>query len=699
MWDLGSVPTTELRALAPFGRVTNGDVRWNRWLLLPESKGELAALVLASLAAIVLGCILASRRRVALVLFFVGTSGYLLFFGLIFPGMAHHHGYLFAVWILGAWLAWGGAPSRWPPALQRLSERFEPERSRILTLSLVLPVLATVEFAGGDLVGPFSDARHVADIIRSRGLANAPIVVLLRAEGQPVAAFLDRPVIFPLEQKERTFVVWGGASPYRRMMQATDSAVTQLLIRECRGRGGLVAGEGCLELSSRRERRRSTPPSATPMSDDRYRVWVAQGPAIAALPGARRLREGVRAVRGRPRVLSLTRPHLFPEADPKSLCRSHLLLLLRLLHVVGARPNFPEARARVQRAGRRVGVEQIVVHTGQHYDALMSSSFFDDLGIPPPDPTSRSARGRTRCRRRASWSASSPCWLEHRPDWLVVYGDVNSTMAAALVAAKLGVRIAHVEAGLRSGDRAMPEEINRIVTDRLADLLLTPSRDADETLRREGARAEQIVFVGNVMIDSLLHALPRAGGRPVPRTALGADRLARAGDAAPPVERRRRRRAFAPSSTRSATIGRTRRVLFPSHPRTRAAHRDGSGCRSTGVELIAPLAYHDMVDVMARAHAVVTDSGGIQEETTALGVPCFTVRDNTERPITITEGTNQLVRDLATLPALVERVRRPANPPRPEGMGWMRRRADHPGTDPDVSGDGAMEYPRGATRG
>jgi hypothetical protein len=283
MWDLGSVPTTELRALAPFGRVTNGDVRWNRWLLLPESKGELAALVLASLAAIALGCILASRRRVALVLFLVGTSGYLLFFGLIFPGMAHHHGYLFAVWILGAWLAWGGAPSRWPPTRQRLSERFEPERSRILTLSLVLPVLATLEFAVGDLAGPFSDARHVAGVIRSHGLVNAPIVVLLRAEGQPVAAFLDRPVIFPLEQKERTFVVWGGASPYRRVMQATDSAVTQLLTRECRV---VVVSSPAKDVSvsvAKRSKALYTT-QGDPMSDDRYRVWVAQAPPSPRCP-------------------------------------------------------------------------------------------------------------------------------------------------------------------------------------------------------------------------------------------------------------------------------------------------------------------------------------------------------------------------------------------------------------------------------
>ena len=159
-----------------------------------------------------------------------------------------------------------------------------------------------------------------------------------------------------------------------------------------------------------------------------------------------------------------------------------------------------------------------------------------------------------------------------RPDWLVVYGDVNSTMAAALVAAKLGVRIAHVEAGLRSDDRAMPEEINRIVTDRLADLLLTPSRDADETLRREGARAEQIVFVGNVMIDSLLRALPRAEATGA-AARLGADGVARRRHAAPPVERRRSSRGCAPSPARSPRSAATRPVIFPSHPRTRAAHR------------------------------------------------------------------------------------------------------------------------------
>ena len=316
------------------------------------------------------------------------------------------------------------------------------------------------------------------------------------------------------------------------------------------------------------------------------------------------------------------------------------------------------------RAGRRVGVEQVVVHTGQHYDALLSGSFFDDLGIAPPDHNLEVGSGTHAVQTARIMERFEPVLVRERPDWLVVYGDVNSTMATALVAAKLGVRIAHVEAGLRSGDRAMPEEINRIVADRIADLLLTPSRDADETLRREGARPEQIVFVGNVMIDSLLHALPRARATGAARR-LGADgshvlvTLHRPSN----VDDETRLRAILGALS---TIGRQRRVLFPSHPRT--AQRIATlGLPLDGVELIAPLPYHDMVDVMARAHAVITDSGGIQEETTALGVPCFTVRENTERPITITEGTNQLVRDLAGLPALVEAVRRPEHPPRPEG--------------------------------
>lgn len=343
---------------------------------------------------------------------------------------------------------------------------------------------------------------------------------------------------------------------------------------------------------------------------------------------------------------------------------------MRILHVVGARPNFPKL-APVFHAGRRAGLDQLVVHTGQHYDALLSSGFFDDLDIPPPDFNLDVGSATHAVQTARIIERFEPVLTSSRPDWLVVYGDVNSTMATALVAAKLGVRIAHVEAGLRSNDRTMPEEINRIVADRLADLLLTPSRDADQTLRGEGVRPEQIVFVGNVMIDSLLLALPRAeatgaAGR------LGADgthvvvTLHRPSN----VDDEPRLRAIAAAL---ADIGRTRRVIFPSHPRTRARIAD-FGLSMGGVALMDPLPYHEMVDVMRGAHAVITDSGGLQEETTALGVPCFTVRDNTERPITIAEGTNQLAPDPSTLPGLVSAAQRSGSVRRPEG--WDGKAAE-----------------------
>ena len=336
---------------------------------------------------------------------------------------------------------------------------------------------------------------------------------------------------------------------------------------------------------------------------------------------------------------------------------------MRLLHVVGARPNFPKL-APVYRAGAQAGLEQRVVHTGQHYDALLSSSCFDHLEIPPPDYNLEVGSASHAVQTARIMERFEPVLAETAPDWLVVYGDVNSTMATALVAAKLGVRIAHVEAGLRSNDRSMPEEINRIVADRLADLLLTPSRDADVTLAREGVAPENIVFVGNVMIDSLLRAVARAEGTGAARR-LAADgshvvvTLHRPSN----VDDEQRLRALAEALS---AIGERRRVIFPSHPRTR--HRIAAfGLPMGRVDLIDPLPYFEMVDVVRCAHAVITDSGGLQEETTALGVPCFTVRDNTERPITITEGTNQLVRDPSALPALVGAAHRSETARRPEG--------------------------------
>ncbi len=286
-WDLGAAPTTELRALVPVVRADSEGVHWNIWLLRPESKGALAVLLVASLAVIALGCIVASRRRMALLLFVVGTSGYLIFFGFLLSGAAHHHGHLFVVWVLSAWLAWDGAPSRWPAALQRLSERFEPERSRILTLSLVLPFFATLEVSAGDLFTPFADARHVAEIIRSRGLADATIVAVGRSEAQAVAAFLDRPVLFPFEGKRRTFVIWGGGTPNRRAMQAQDSAVAQLLTRECEV---VVLSSPSRDVSSAiasRGRVLYTTPTP-PMSGDRYRVWLVQAPPSPRCPARMR---------------------------------------------------------------------------------------------------------------------------------------------------------------------------------------------------------------------------------------------------------------------------------------------------------------------------------------------------------------------------------------------------------------------------
>jgi UDP-N-acetylglucosamine 2-epimerase (non-hydrolysing) len=257
-----------------------------------------------------------------------------------------------------------------------------------------------------------------------------------------------------------------------------------------------------------------------------------------------------------------------------------------------------------------------------------------------------------------------PVLEQHRPDWLLVYGDVNSTMAAAIVAAKLGVAVAHVEAGLRSGDRAMPEEINRLVTDRLASLLLTPSRDADETLRSEGEPDQEIVFVGNVMIDSLLYVLP-AARRSGARTTHGITdssvlvTLHRPSNVDDPE-----RLASIIEALRKLAVDRT--VLFPVHPRTRQRLQQ-QGIFSEPIRMTEPLGYLEMIDVIDAVGAVVTDSGGIQEETTALGIPCFTLRENTERPITITEGTNQLVSNPSTLPALVSAAKRPVEHRAPEG--------------------------------
>ena len=336
---------------------------------------------------------------------------------------------------------------------------------------------------------------------------------------------------------------------------------------------------------------------------------------------------------------------------------------MKLLHVVGARPNFPKL-APVFRAGERRGVDQIVVHTGQHYDEALSGSFFDDLGIREPDVNLEVGSLSHAAQTARIMERIEPVLIQQSPDWIVVYGDVNSTAAAALVASKLGIKIAHVEAGLRSYDRSMPEEINRMVTDRLADLLLTPSRDADVTLRGEGEPANEIVFVGNVMIDTLCHSLERARATRF-RESLGVGRDAVVVTLHRPsnVDEPERLHAIASAL---ATIAERRPVVFTIHPRT-AARIASMGVDLGQVRQLAPIRYMEMLDLVEGAYAVVTDSGGLQEETTALGVPCLTVRENTERPVTITEGTNKLVPDPRALPEAVERIERPANPRRPEG--------------------------------
>ena len=338
---------------------------------------------------------------------------------------------------------------------------------------------------------------------------------------------------------------------------------------------------------------------------------------------------------------------------------------MHILHIAGARPNFPKL-APVHRAVCKAGWRQTIVHTGQHYDTALSEQFFHELEIPQPDENLEVGSATHAVQTARVMERLEPVLVRDEPDWVLVYGDVNSTVAAALVASKLGIRVAHVEAGLRSYDWTMPEEINRIVTDRLASLLLTPSRDASETLRREGEPDEEIAFVGNVMIDTLFHALPaaRASGS---RGALGV------GDDAIVVTLHRPSNVDEPARLEAIAgalrdLAEEQPVIFPVHPRTRQ-RMEATGVNLGRVRLLEPIGYFAMLDLVQGAFAVVTDSGGLQEETTALGVPCFTVRENTERPVTITEGTNVLVPDPH---ALASRVRA-ARDARPAGRipeGW-----------------------------
>lgn len=315
-----------------------------------------------------------------------------------------------------------------------------------------------------------------------------------------------------------------------------------------------------------------------------------------------------------------------------------MTLRAKVLHVVGARPNFMKLAPVVRALQGRI--EQVVVHTGQHYDANMSDIFFEQLGLARPDINLDVGSG-THAQQTAQIIAKiEPVLLEQKPDTVLVYGDVNSTVAATLVAAKLGIEVAHVEAGLRSFDRTMPEELNRLVTDALADLLFTPSGDGDENLQREGVSATRIHRVGNVMIDTLVRLLPDAE-----RAAAASSLGSWIGKPYALVTLHRPSNVDDPESLRATVdaltaVARDLPVIFPVHPRTRA-RLDGGAARA--LQLCEPLGYLEFLGLQKHASVVITDSGGIQEETTFLGVPCLTMRDNTERPVTVTVGTNILI--------------------------------------------------------
>jgi len=303
-----------------------------------------------------------------------------------------------------------------------------------------------------------------------------------------------------------------------------------------------------------------------------------------------------------------------------------------------------------------------VLHTGQHYDAAMSDTFFDELGLRAPDIHLGVGSGSHAEQTARIMTAFEPVVAKRTPDIVVVVGDVNSTMACAIVAAKAGALVAHVEAGLRSRDWSMPEEVNRVVTDRLSDYLLAPSADAIANLRAEGYRDDQIHLVGNVMIDTLLANVDRAKARPVLAThglaprGYGLITLHRPANVDDPDVLRELLGAL-------NEVSRSVPLLFPVHPRARAAV-EACGV-DEGIRLIDPLGYLDFLALEASAALVLTDSGGIQEETTALGVPCLTLRDNTERPITVDEGTNQLVgRDPSRIVAAAAAVLRDGVTPR-----------------------------------
>lgn len=321
--------------------------------------------------------------------------------------------------------------------------------------------------------------------------------------------------------------------------------------------------------------------------------------------------------------------------------------MLKVINVVGARPNFMKVAPIVAAMKKRPAkFLPLVVHTGQHYDSAMSDSFFRDLELPQPDTHLGVGSGSHAAQTAAVMERFEPVVLREKPDWVLVVGDVNSTIACALVCVKLGIRVAHVEAGLRSRDRTMPEEINRLLTDQIADLLFTPSPDADENLIAEGITRERIRFVGNVMIDSLQKNLEKAR-RLSTRDKLGLEGVDYALLTLHRPSNVDLRESFERILSALEVISAKLPIVFPVHPRTRKTIAElGLADRVDSMKdlrTIDPLGYLDFLNLSSNARLVLTDSGGIQEETTALGIPCLTLRENTERPITVEMGTNTLV--------------------------------------------------------
>lgn len=313
---------------------------------------------------------------------------------------------------------------------------------------------------------------------------------------------------------------------------------------------------------------------------------------------------------------------------------------MTILHVVGARPNFMKA-APVYSACAKHGFSQTLVHTGQHYDENMSGVFFQELGLPHPDINLEAGSGSHAEQTARVMLRFEEVIRETRSDWVVVYGDVNSTLAAALVCTKLSIPVAHVEAGLRSFDRRMPEEINRLLTDQIADLLFTPSEDANANLLHEGICERKIRFVGNVMIDMLVKLLPfvqdLGGGK------YSADfanyalvTLHRPSNVDDPT-------VLARILDSLVRISHKLPIVFPVHPRSQQRIARVAGVEQAHLHFIEPLSYREFLNLEQHATVVITDSGGVQEETTFLGIPCLTLRENTERPITVSLGTNVLI--------------------------------------------------------